>query len=784
MRQRVHIAIRGAVQGVGFRPFVFRLASTLGLPGWVANTSQGVFVEADGEKGVLDTFVLRLQNEAPPLARIQSLEFSYLDPSGFTSFEIRESSSGGETTALVLPDIAPCPDCRAEILDPSNRRYRYPFTNCTHCGPRFTIIESLPYDRANTSMKRFGMCEACRREYEDPADRRFHAQPIACPECGPSLALLDGRGKLTAERDDALSAACGLIRKGQIVALKGLGGFQLIVDARNDGAVRLLRQRKHREEKPFAVMVADEASAREICDVSPMEERLLRSPEAPIVLLRKRPPSALGGTSALLAPSSPVAPRNPSLGLMLPSTPLHILLMRELGFPVVATSGNIADEPICIDEAEAVMRLAGIADVFLIHNRPIVRHADDSVARVVLGRELLLRRARGYSPLPVGLVADAPPLLAVGAHLKNTVAVAKGANVFLSQHIGDLESKPSRDAFERAIADMEQMFDVEPAAVVSDLHPEYSSTQFALGLSLPRIAVQHHFAHVASCMADNQLTGRVLGVSWDGTGYGPDGNIWGGEFLSTDGGAFRRLASFRPFRLPGGEQAIKEPRRSALALLYELLGPGVFTRTDLAPLHAFNRSELGPLRTMLEGGFRAPWTTSAGRLFDAVGSLLGLAQVNSFEGQAAMALEFSLSDVPGATSYRIPVLPHSGTPALLLDWGDMIYEILNDLDEGIPTGWIAARFHNALARAIVDVAELAGEPRVVLTGGCFQNMVLLQMSVAALRNAGFQPYWHQRVPPNDGGIALGQIAAAAMQQTDEAQANGGATIVSQVTEEG
>ncbi len=788
MTSRVHIAIRGAVQGVGFRPYIYRLATDLRLTGWVANTPQGVFIEAESEKDALDAFVLRIQREAPPLARIQSLEFSFLDPCGYAGFAIRESIPGGEASVLVLPDIAPCPECRAEVLDPANRRYRYPFTNCTHCGPRFTIIESLPYDRPRTSMKGFAMCDACRREYEDPNDRRFHAQPTACPVCGPQLALWNAAGIMTAVRNQALLDAAQLVRAGSVVALKGVGGFQLLVDARNHDAVRLLRRRKHREEKAFALMVPDSRSAATLCELSALEERLLSSPEAPIVLLRKRPPGTrrpdAGTDLAILDPESPCAPHNPTLGIMLPSSPLHILLMHELGFPVIATSGNISDEPICTDEREARDRLAGIADAFLVHNRPIVRHADDSVVRIAMGRELVLRRARGYAPLPIGLAAATSPVLAVGAHLKSAIAVAKGGNVFISQHLGDLETKPSYDAFERAVADMQDMFAVRPTAVVSDLHPDYLSTQFASALGVRRIAVQHHHAHVASCMAENQIDGRVLGVSWDGTGLGTDGDVWGGEFLIAEGSRFSRVASFRPFRLPGGDRAVKEPRRAALGVLYALCGTEAFERTDLAAIRAFNPEELAALRSMLTRAVHAPVTTSAGRLFDAVASLAGVRQVNTFEGQAAMELEFALADEPTESAYPFPVRHHSELPAgraepgadaargghngkdrpeFIADWEPMVLAILADVAAGVSTNEIAAKFHNGLAASIVAVARRTREQKVILTGGCFQNLYLLQKTVRLLLGAGFQPYWHQRIPPNDGGIALGQIYVAALE---------------------
>jgi hydrogenase maturation protein HypF len=761
---RVHIAIRGAVQGVGFRPFVYRLAVEMRLGGWVLNSPGGVFIEAEGDQGSLDTFILRVGAEKPPLASVQSMECTFLDPCGSSSFEILKSTSSGESGALVLPDIATCPECLAEILDPANRRHMYPFTNCTHCGPRFTIIESLPYDRPNTSMKSFPMCDDCRREYADPADRRFHAQPIACPACGPRLALWDDRGNPGARDHDALLQAAHMIREGRIVALKGIGGFQILADAGNDDAVNRLRSRKHREEKPFALMAPDIAAVRSLCEVSPLEERVLVSGESPIVLLKKKRGAF---HHAVTRPGSPVAPGNPFLGIMLPSSPLHHILLGELAFPVVATSGNLTDEPICTDEQEAVRRLGGIADAFLVHNRPIVRHADDSIVRVMLGRELVTRRARGFSPLPVRLGFRAPEMLAVGAHLKNTVAVSRGENVFISQHIGDLETKESLDAFHRGVRDMLSLFSVTPVRVVSDLHPDYLSTGFAQSAGFPLVTVQHHHAHVASCMAENGLRGTVLGISWDGTGYGTDGTIWGGEFLVTDGATFERAAALKRFRLPGGEKAIREPRRQALGLLFEMFGPDIFGRVDLAPLRSFTPGELTALRTMLERGVNAPYTTSAGRLFDAVASITALQQMCSYEGQAAMALEFALGEEPeGEYPFDITA---SATADIrwTVDWSPMVRALLKDVEEGTGGPVIAARFHNGLAEAAVDVARKSGENRVVLSGGCFQNRYLTERVVRRLREEGFRPYWHQRVPPNDGGIALGQIAVASERMLKE-----------------
>ena len=835
-RTRLKLTVRGAVQGVGFRPFVFRLATGLGLAGWVNNSPQGVFIEAEGPRAELEKFLLRLEIEKPPRSFIQSLEASWLDPAGYTAFEIRPSETGGNKTALVLPDIATCPDCLREIFDPKNRRHRYPFTNCTNCGPRFSIIESLPYDRANTSMKAFTMCPQCRAEYDDPRDRRFHAQPNACPVCGPWLELWKGsrvcenaESPRSHERGyGALLAAAKAIREGKIVAVKGLGGFHLMTDARNDKAVRLLRERKQREEKPFALMFPSLESVKAECEVSPLEERLLRSPESPIVLLRqiRNPKSEIRNSCA---------PGNPYLGAMLPYTPLHHLLMAELGFPVVATSGNLSDEPICTDEREALERLGGIADVFLVHNRPIVRHVDDSIVRVMLDRELVLRRARGYAPLPItiggassasphnqGVAELRPPkiILAVGAHLKNAVALSVGNQVFISQHIGDLETEQAHSAFRRVIADFEKLYEVRPQIIAADLHPDYLSTKFALERRPPArhesentgdqpavpeagapivMQVQHHIAHVLSCMAENEIAPPALGVSWDGTGYGLDGTVWGGEFFLVTNESIERIAHLRPFRLPGGDKAVKEPRRTALGLLYEISGDAIFERTGAAPVAAFSAPELATLKTMLAKKLNSPVTTSMGRLFDAVASLINLRQQIRFEGQAAMELEFALDGVETEQRYELPLVKSAEqsrtgvppvrrapqceqtkettsvslcstgageTPALLslvLDWSPMIEAILADVKNGIPVATISARFHNALAESIVAVAKHAGQNRVVLSGGCFQNRYLTERAVRRLQAEGFRPYWHQRVPPNDGGIALGQVVAAQRQ---------------------
>ena len=694
--ERAKVIVRGAVQGVGFRPFVYRRAIELHLNGWVLNSAQGVFIDVEGVGDTLREFLVRLEKEKPPRAVIQSIECSFLEARGYDRFEIRESHDAGGKSVLILPDIATCPECVAEIFDRNNHRYRYPFTNCTNCGPRFSIIESLPYDRANTSMRKFAMCPECEREYHDPLDRRFHAQPNACPHCGPQLELWDSGGAVVSRREDALAAAAKIVREGRILAIKGVGGFQLIVDARADAAVRRLRARKRREEKPFALMVPSVSAARDVCAIGEMEERLLRSPESPIVLLLRDEKDGLSGISPF------VAPINPYLGIMLPYSPLHHLLLAELGFPVVATSGNLSEEPICIDENEALERLRGIADFFLVHDRPIVRHMDDSIARIVCGCEQVLRRARGYAPLPVHLKRPAPTILAVGAHVKTSVALSAGADVFISQHIGDLGTAAAHTAFRQTASDLPRLYDATPEVVACDMHPDYLSTRFAARQPVPSVPVQHHFAHVLACMAENDLEPPVLGISWDGTGFGTDGTVWGGEFLLVTGPGFERIGHLRQFRLPGGDAAVKEPRRSALSVLFEVFGDELWDRDEL--LGAFSKRDFPLLRQMLEKNINSPLTSSAGRLFDAVAALIGLRQRASFEGQAAMELEFA---VDPQISERYPFRIREGVPHVV-DWQPMILEILHDLFRDTKASLIATKFHNTLVEIIVAIAKGAG----------------------------------------------------------------------------
>ena len=760
IQARVRLIICGGVQGVGFRPFIYRLAQKNGLHGWVMNTPQGVTIEVEGGAAAISAFVPGIALEKPLRSFILSMESVWITPQGAKGFEIRASDSQGKTSALVLPDIATCPDCLKDILNPQNRRHGYPFTNCTQCGPRFSIITSLPYDRPNTSMGTFVMCADCRHEYDDPLNRRFHAQPNACTRCGPHLEWWDGEGRVLCTHYGALDAAVAAITGGAIIALKGLGGFQLLADATNQDAVLRLRAAKQREEKPFAIMESSLEEALRECEISELEQSLLCSPESPIVLLRRRP------GSRRIAPA--VAPGNPILGVMLPYTPLHHLVMRRVGRPVVATSGNRADEPICTDEYEALGRLRGIADFYLVHNRPIARHVDDSIARIMLGRISILRRARGYAPLPVQLTHAPPHTVALGAHMKSAVALSVGKSVFVSQHLGDLESTPSLDAFHHTITDFQHLYAVEPEVIVADGHPDYLSVKAAPGLvertGSRLVTLQHHLAHILSCMADNELPPPVLGVAWDGTGYGLDGTIWGGEFLRVTPDGVERFAHMRCFPLPGGDAAAREPRRSALGLLYAIYGGEVFGMTDLAPLASFSATERAILETALLRKINTPITSSMGRLFDAVASLIGLRQKASFEGQAAMECEWISGDCPTSSApYPFTIRSGGNSKAVVLDWEPMIRGMIANLREHRLPAELSARFHRTLAEMILRIARLSGLPNVVLSGGCFQNESLLTHTVRLLKREGYSPFWHQRIPPNDGGIALGQVAAMTME---------------------
>ncbi len=751
---RMAVIVRGIVQGVGFRPFVYQLAQRLGLTGFVRNESSCVRIEVQGSTDRIEEFCRCLLAEAPPQAKIEAFEVMSIPRVAEEGcFEIRASNRPLKHAPVIPADLAICADCLAEITNPKERRYRYPFTNCTNCGPRWSLIRALPYDRPNTSMAGFPLCAACRKEYEDPQDRRFHAQPIACPDCGPSVALLAGTGVPLAAGEEALNRAAQAVRQGRILALLGLGGFQLIVDATSPEAVDELRQRKARPHKPFALMFPSLDSIRAYGVLSSVEETWLKAPQAPILLVRRRS-QPLAGHPPI---ATQVAPGNPYLGCMLPYSPLHYLLIQEIGRPVVCTSGNLSEEPMAFTVEDGLHRLGRIADVFLVHNRPIVRPVDDSVARVFRNRLQLLRRARGFSPLPIKVASSGASLLAVGAHQKNTVGLLFDSVAVLSSHIGDLDNSLSLAVYERAINDLLQFYGVKVVGIACDLHPDYASTHYARKLAkeweIPLLPVQHHHAHIAACMAEHGLEGPVLGIAWDGAGYGADGTLWGGEFLLCQLSSFRRVATFRAFPLPGGEKAVRQPRRSALGLAFRSQLSAGFDRCGML----FEPGEFAIVLKMLERGLNCPWTSSVGRLFDAVAALVGLSAQVSFEGQAAMELESAAS---GSTSARYRFVLQDGDP-LVLDWEPVIQGILADLIGKIPRGVIAWAFHEALAEAACEVACRVGVGTVVIAGGCFQNNVLSQLLVDKLEGQGFRVFWPEAFPPNDGGIALGQLAVAA-----------------------
>ncbi len=760
------IIVSGAVQGVGFRPFVYRVASRLGLRGWVRNTAAGVEIVAAGTAAALDALVLALGEEAPAAAAVAALQ---REPAPGVElapgFHLAASEPTGELAAQVPLDVALCEPCTREIRDPGNRRYRYPFTHCTQCGPRFSVITALPYDRAATTMAAFPPCARCRVEYDDPGDRRFHAQAIACPDCGPQLAFTDGEGRTLARRDDALAAACAALRRGEIVALKGLGGYQLLADAGNSEAVARLRARKGRPRKPFAVMLPSLAAARRLCVLAPRAEAALCSPQAPIVLLPRR---ARAGDAALPV-SDAVAPDNPCLGVMLPYTPLHRLLLDDFPAALVATSGNVSGEPLCIDDDEARDRLGAIADGFLAHNRPIARPLDDSVVQLAAGGLQLLRCARGYAPQALALPREAAGcLLAVGAQHRNSIALARGRQAVLGPHIGDLDSVAAVDAHRHAIDDLAGLLGVTSELVAHDGHPDYAATRHARDLGLPAIAVPHHLAHAFAALAEHGLdpAGPVLAVAWDGTGLGEDGSLRGGELYRIAAGRGERIGTLRTFPLPGGEGAIRHPYRSALAVLYSLGGHPALAGDDLPPFSACADSERILLTRLLATGLRSPPTSSAGRLFDAVASLLGLCQAATYDGEAAQQLQFAAQAAAerGEEAPAAPVRIAHGQPTCI-DWGPTVTTLCAAYRQGASAGACALAFHRAMAEGLADclgTARDSGSAAVVLTGGCFQNPLLASLAMQALTARGFNPRLARAVPPNDGGIALGQLWAAVL----------------------
>jgi hydrogenase maturation protein HypF len=747
--QRLRIVVEGVVQGVGFRPFAHSLATRLDLSGFVANDSSGVVVEVEGDARNLTRFVDALRTEPPPLAVIERIERRSVAVRGESGFAILPSESSGERRVPISADVATCAECLEEMHDPMNRRFAYPFTNCTNCGPRFTIVSNVPYDRPNTTMAEFPMCAECSREFHDPTDRRFHAQPISCPACGPRLSIFDRHRR--PDRDDPISRAAEFLRRGAVVAIKGLGGFHLAVTASNERAVARLRGAKFREDKPFAVLVADLAAARRLAHVDEAEERVLASPRRPIVLLARR-------VGAPVAPS--VAPGNRTLGLMLPYTPLHHLLAAELGEPFVLTSGNLSDEPIAYEDDDAFARLGAVADHFLTHDRAIRVRVDDSVVRVFRDREMPIRRSRGYAPQPLLLSRKAPrPVLACGAELKSTFCLLKGDRAFVSHHIGDLRSFESLRSFREGIAHYERLFDVEPAVVAYDLHPEYLSTKFALELGgVERVGIQHHHAHVAACLADNGEEGPVVGVALDGLGFGADGTLWGGEFLIADLCAFERVGYLEPVPLPGGDRASRQPWRMAAAYLDAAFATAI--PANLAVVRR-NGGAWGLVLRMVRSGLHAPRSSSAGRLFDAVAAILGVRDVIHYEGQAAIELE-QLADPEEHAAYRARVTDHE---PFRLQGQDLVAAVVEDLCRGTSAAIVSARFHNGLAHSVADVAQrvaaIRGLSTVALSGGVFQNVWLLRAVTDLLGARGLRVLTHSRVPANDGGISFGQAAIAA-----------------------
>jgi hydrogenase maturation protein HypF len=744
---RVAIRVEGTVQGVGFRPFVYSLATGLGLGGHVGNDADGVFAEVEGSPTDVQRFIAALERDAPPLARIERVVIKTMAPDGNIAFSISPSGPGGQRNTPVAADSAMCADCLRELADPADRRFGYPFINCTNCGPRFTIVRDVPYDRATTTMAAFAMCAQCAAEYHDPADRRFHAQPVCCPACGPRLSLLSGDG--TVLPGDPIGNAATFLGQGQVLAVKGLGGYHLAADASCEAAAAVLRARKHREDKPFAVMAADLATARLLCDVDETSAGLLTSPRRPIVLMPRRP-----GTVA-----TAVAPGNRQLGVMLPYTPLHHLLLQKVSGPVVLTSGNRSDEPIAYRDDEAFANLAGIADAFLTHDRAIHIRTDDSVVRVSRGRETLIRRSRGYVPEPVAVRARFPrPVLACGAELKNTFCLAKDGRAVISHHIGDLENAETLRSFTEGIAHFAALFDITPQVVAYDLHPEYLSTKYALDLEgVEHCGVQHHHAHIASCLADNGEADTVIGVAFDGTGYGTDGTLWGGEFLVADLAGFERGGHLAPVPMPGGAAAIKQPWRMAAAYLAAAYPGGPPDGLDVI---ARNERYWPAVVSLAAKGVNAPLSSSAGRLFDAVAALAGVRDTINYEGQAAVELE-QLAD-PGETgTYRAGISSHE---PFCIEGADLVRAAAGDLADGTAAPVVAARFHNGVAAVVTDgcvlLRERYGLSTVALSGGVFQNLIVAHRAAARLEARGFRVLTHSRVPCNDGGISLGQAVVA------------------------
>ena len=745
LRQR--FLVYGRVQGVGFRPFVSRLALSLNLKGFIKNTKNCVHIEIEGAKEAINRFTLALSRETPSQVKIDYLESITLALENDVSFKILSSIEDGSDFGEIAPDIAVCNSCLDEVLDPNNRRYRYAFNSCAQCGPRYSIIDSLPFDRSNTSMHEFSLCPLCKTEYQDPENRRFHAQTISCHECGPRLSFFDHQGHLVVRDRDALAQTVEALRRGAILAIKGVGGFQLCVDARSDAAVLELRRRKQRKSKPFAVMYPAITAAKDVCFISEQEEKILSAVERPIVLVKLKAQRL----------SKYLAPGLSWLGVMLPAMPLHYLLLQDLGFPIVVTSANISDQPIISDEKLAFSHLHGIADYFLTYDRDIRWPIDDSVVRVVCDRKLMLRRARGYSPGYFKVSNLKAGILGSGGYLKNSISYSVNNCLFLGPYIGDLVTPEARD---RHALQIKKMTHNQVAAITyaKDLHPDFIDADRLQSGSIQR-GVQHHVAHIVSCLVDNDIVPPVLGVAWDGAGFGDDGSLWGGEFIKISSNSWRRVAHMRGFLLPGGAQAAKEPCRAALGLLYAIYGESLFLNLDLIPLGAFSALEKTNLLQMLQRNVQIYHTTSMGRIFDAFSAILGICQRVTYEGQAAAMLE-SVACKAYAPRPYVCALVKSLDDILVIDWEPVVRKVLIDLENGHDLAEIAAGIHIAFAQAIVAVAGEFHERRIALSGGCFQNAYLTQAVVKSLKLAGFSPFWHERIPPNDGGLAVGQAVWA------------------------
>jgi len=751
----ISISVKGVVQGVGFRPFVYQLANQFNLKGFVCNTSEDVRIEVEGDTKDIERFLLELPNQAPPLSHIESITANRGPQANYKEFNIRPSTTEEGKYQLVSPDIATCPDCLREIFNPEDRRYRYPFTNCTNCGPRFTIIADIPYDRLNTTMSDFRMCPECQREYEDPFDRRFHAQPNACPECGPQMELKDCRGNPVICAD-AIGETSQLLKQGKIIAVKGLGGFLLACNATDQEAVNRLRRSKNRPAKPLAVMVSSLDEAREHCYVNNKEAELLASPGSPIVLMKWKADSSI---------SKAVAPGLKYLGIMLPYTPLHHILLRETGLPLVMSSGNLSEEPIAKDNDEAIFRLAGIADYFLTHNRDIYARYDDSVTFVERGVPRLIRRARGYAPHPIRLNCESRQILGCGAEEKNTFCLTRDNFAFVSQHIGDMENLETLESFKDTVNLYKKLFRIEPRIVAHDLHPEYLTTKYAKEQGdndgdIKLIPVQHHHAHIVSCMVDNGIEAPVIGIALDGTGYGSDGNIWGGEFMVAEYKRFNRMGHLEYLPLPGGALAIKKPYRTAIGYLLSL---GIDLDQNLRFLDHVEPQEINIIKNQIEKNINSPLASSCGRLFDAVAALIGVRGEIEYEAQAAIELEMLAWDEADETGLY-PFSVDTQDDLNIIKLQDLFTSIISDLRESTPQAIIAARFHNTIARIIIELCQIistkTGINQVALSGGVFQNRLLLNKAVASLESNKFEVFTHRQVPCNDGGISLGQVVIA------------------------